>query len=154
VVKQLLALGVPARLDTKAEFHANPLIETAWTGDVEVAKALLDAGADMKAQMLRVGVIPMTPLKAAVALDSGEILREFLRRGADPNTVDEIPLLSWAAIGNRMDAAKVLLDGGANPSLKDQYGWTPLMHSKGVDHDVNRTEKLIRNAVETLQAAR
>ena len=154
LVKQLLKLGVPAKLDAKAEFHANPLIETAWTGDVEVAKALLDAGADMKAPMLRLGVIPMTPLKAAVALDSAEILREYLRRGADPNTVDEIPLLSWAAIGNRLEAAKALLEGGANPQLKDQYGWTPLMHSQGVDHDVNPTEKLIRAAAGTLQAIR
>ncbi|MCU1329062.1 MAG: Ankyrin [Bryobacterales bacterium] len=148
LVRQLLALGLPAKLGPKAEFHANPMVEVAWTGDVEVARLLLDAGADMRQPMMRAGFIPMSPLKAAVALQSTEVLREFLKRGADPNHVEDVPLLSAAALANRAESTKVLLEAGANPELKDQYGWTPLMHAtKGVDHDVNQTEALIRAAI-------
>jgi ankyrin repeat protein len=32
-----------------------------------------------------------------------------------------------AAMTGTADAVKELLDGGANPNVKDPYGWTPLM---------------------------
>lgn len=147
LVRQLIQAGVPVTPDHKVEFNANPLVEVAWTGDVEVARALLDAGADMHQVMNRAGFFPMTPIRAAVILNTPEILREYLQRGADPNMVEDIPMLSWAAISNRPEVAKVLIEAGADPTLRDHYGWTPLQHSHGVDHDVNQTESLIEAAI-------
>ncbi len=148
LIREFHNAGLSAKLGPKTEFHANPLVETAWTGDADVARALLEAGADVKQTMLREGFIPMSPLRAAVLLDSPDVLKELLHAGGDPNTVDEVPLLSWAAISNRPAVARVLLDAGANPELKDMYGWTPVKHARGIDHDVNLTERLIQAAAE------
>jgi ankyrin repeat protein len=147
LIDLLVKAGVPVKPKHKVEFNANPLVEVAFTGDESVARILLEAGGDVQQTTLRLGVVPMTPLKAAVTIESVSVLREFLFHGANPNFVDELPLLSWAAVSNRPEAAKVLLEFGADPGLKDPYGWTPMMHTHGIDHDVNSTEAFIQDAI-------
>jgi ankyrin repeat protein len=63
-----------------------------------------------------------------------------------------VPLLSWAAAFNRPESAKALLEFGADPEMQDGYGWTPMMHARGVDHDVNLTEALIQEAIRKSKA--
>jgi ankyrin repeat protein len=62
--------------------------------------------------------------------------------------VEDIPLLSWAAVSNRAAVVKVLLQAGADPEAKDKYQWTPVQHARGVDHDRPAVETLLRPAIE------
>lgn len=147
VMRQLIAKGASAKPVKGVEFNSNPLVFTAFVGDVEATKVLLDAGANPKQGMLLEGIVPMSPLTAAVTTESTEVLAEFLRRGVDPNTVEDVPLLSWAAIANRAGSAKVLLAAGADPELKDKYQWTPLQHARAIEHDKALVEPLIQTAI-------
>ena len=146
-MRQLIAKGASAKPVKGVEFNSNPLVFTAFVGDVEATKVLLDAGANPKQGMLLEGIVPMSPLTAAVTTESTEVLAEFLRRGVDPNTVEDVPLLSWAAIANRAGSAKVLLAAGADPELKDKYQWTPLQHARAIEHDKALVEPLIQTAI-------
>jgi len=148
VMQMLITRGASAVPVKGVEFNANPLVYTAFNDDLEATKILLDAGASYKQGMLLQGVVPMSPLTAAVYTDSANVLTEFLRRGADPNTVEDIPLLSWAAASNRAGVTKVLLQAGADPEAKDKYQWTPVQHARGVDHDRPAVEALLRPAIE------
>jgi ankyrin repeat protein len=97
--------------------------------------------------MLLAGLVPMNPVSAAVHFDSADILREYLKRGVDPNMVDEVPLLSLAALANRPEVAKVLISFGADPNRKDKFGWTPIRHARSIEHDVPVVEPLIQEAL-------
>ncbi len=148
VMRLLIAKGGASAKPVKGvEYNSNPLVYSAFLGDVEAVKVLLDAGASAKQGMLLEGLVPMNPLMAAVATDSADVLSEFLRRGVDPNSVEDLPLLSWAAAYNRVNVARVLLQAGADPELKDKYGWTPLQHARAIEHDKPAVEAMIQAAV-------
>ncbi|BDC52841.1 hypothetical protein F183_A51560 [Bryobacterales bacterium F-183] len=152
VMRMLAAKG--AKVDPKAEgveFRANPLIYAAYSNDVEAVRALLDAGASYQQPMLLQGLVPMSPMLAAIATGSTDVLREFLKRGADANGMDGgIPMLSLAAIVDRPESAKVLLEAGADPSRKDRFEWTPMQHARGMERDTQTIENVLRGP----QAAR
>jgi ankyrin repeat protein len=143
----LVEHGATAKPEPGIQFNSNPLVYAAYANDIDSARVLLDAGASFTQAMMLEGFVRATPVMGAIQLDDVELLREFLKRGLDPNMVDEVPLISRAAIANRREVTKVLLDAGANPTQIDQYNWTPLRHTHGVDHDVNQTEDLILNAL-------
>ena len=75
-------------------------------------------------------------LVSAMEGDAAAVSR-LLAAGADPNAsvparkpsgeVFNSTALGAAAHHGRLEAARLLLDGGANPSLADSYGVTPLM---------------------------
>jgi hypothetical protein len=147
VLRMLIAKGASAAPVKGVEFNSNPLVYATFNGDVEAVKLLLDNGASYKQGMLLEGLVPMNPLTAAVFVEEPEILREFLKRGADANTVADLPLLSWAAASNRPVAARVLLEAGADPEMKDKFQWTPLQHARAIEHDVPGVESLIQSAI-------
>lgn len=151
IMRRLVAKGATAEVGPGVEFRSNPVIYAAYMNDVEAVKVLLDNGGSYQQPMLLQGLVPMSPMLAAIATGSTDVLREFLRRGADPNAVENgIPLLSMAAITDRPESAKVLIEAGADVLRKDRFEWTAFQHARGMERDTTAMENVLRE----LKAAR
>ena len=76
---------------------------------------------------------PSTPLDQAAVEGDGTTVRALLHRGDDPNAYDADgwTALHWAARAGKLETTRLLLEGGAQPDVRDRYvnGWTPLMHA-------------------------
>jgi ankyrin repeat protein len=99
----------------------------AYRDDVELAKLLIAAGADLKAKT-RLG--DNTPLLLAAKNGNAAMIQPMLDAKADVNYANSngtTPLMMAATSGNA-DAVKLLLDRGANVNAKDlTNGQTALM---------------------------
>ena len=98
------------------------------------------------------------------------ILQQFVSSGADvnkPNTLGRTPLhrvMMSENIGNRLHVCKILLDGGANTNLQDEFGLTPIFWSRTVKQvsllcdtgaaDVTHIDTFGRNALMNLTIPR
>ena len=100
----------------------------AFKDDLEMAKLLLTAGANVKAPT-RIGAI--TPLYMACITGDATMIQAFLNAGADANaanTVNGTTALMTAAQSGSPEAVKILLDHGANVNAKETgHGQTALM---------------------------
>jgi ankyrin repeat protein len=101
--------------------------------DLEMAKALLAAGADVKAAT-RISTV--TPLFMASKNGSAPMIDALLNAGADANVVDSngtTPLMLASASGSA-DAVKALLDHKAQVNVKDKaHGQTALMFAAALN---------------------
>ncbi len=90
--------------------QVQPLHSAVAAGDVEIARALVDAGADVDARQ-QGGV---TPLMGAAAGGSVELVRLLLDAGAEPSMEDDAggTAASWAADRGHAAAAALLGTGG------------------------------------------
>jgi len=130
VVKLLLEYG--ANVDIHDPDVGTPLCVTR---NREVARILLDAGADVNAAY-RWG---NTVLHAAAANGTGydaEFLALLLRHGAKPDKhgLDGYTPLHWAARCGFEKKAKMLLDAGAPIDALDEDGDTPLHNAIACQH--------------------
>jgi ankyrin repeat protein len=90
----------------------------------EMAKLILSLGFDVKIKgekqmdALHIACSSVTPLS---------LVEEILRKGADINGIDEkgFTALHHAAYTGNYEIAKLLLESGANPALKDNSQQTP-----------------------------
>jgi len=103
----------------------SPLMMAAWKGHVEVARLLMDRGAevDKKSQG------GSTPLKAAAQMGHVEVARLLLDRGANhmaKNQYGSTPLMEAATMGH-VEVARLLIVRGAEVEATDKTGKTPLM---------------------------
>jgi ankyrin repeat protein len=111
------------------------LFEAVQVGDVKLAEALLDAGAEVN----RRDADGITPLMQAARgrrpnisdpapTDHPEVVELLIKRGADVNakTDSGFEALFWAARYGHVRTAKVLIDHGADVNAKDQHGLTAL----------------------------
>jgi ankyrin repeat protein len=136
--------------DVMPKTGLTPLIIAAATGHTEVAALLLDKGADPNA----VAADGFTPLHyAAKNNEAVEMVSALLRHGAKPDVrliqkkptvaASGIVLQGATALGlaaeiNNLDALKVLVDGGADPSIPTARDTTPLMLAAGAGTDIAR----------------
>src|SRR5258708_32074099 len=75
---------------------------------------------------------PSLPLAIVAARNAADLVQPLLLAQPDPNQRDGSGLtpLMWAARTGAVDAMKTLLDGGADPTVRDvRNGWTPLFHA-------------------------
>ncbi len=120
-----------------AQGNHTALIEAAgWSAadDVctEIAKLLLDCGADVNAR----GNDGGTALISAGRRRKNDLVRLLLKHGADVHSRDNLghtALLKSAAEG-RAELIGVLCDHGAEVNAKDHSGWSPLMLSAREGH--------------------
>jgi ankyrin repeat protein len=123
--ERLLKKG--AKADTLDRYGKAPICYAAARGAAGLVGALLDAGVDVNARyggqltalMWAAGFADQTPTAHAIAT-----LRLLIARGAKLDLVDDRgrSALMTAAGLNRFDAARALLEAGANRGLRDKTG--------------------------------
>jgi ankyrin repeat protein len=126
-VRGLLAEGADANV--KVGGSRTALGVAAEQGHLAVVQALLAAGADPNAR----GPMAMTPLMEAARVNHAEVMRALLAAGADvlvsltqiPGSCDSA--LHFAAIANAREAARLLVEAGAEVDARDEMQNTPLM---------------------------
>ena len=105
-VAALLARGADVHQRAANPLQVQPLHAAMVAGDVEIARALLDAGADVDGRQ-QAGV---TPLMGAAAGGSVELVRLLLGAGADRSVVDDAgrTAADWARDRNQPATAALL----------------------------------------------
>ena len=99
---------------------ATAVMYAAANGDLELVRALIRAGADVKLK----NQFGTSALTEAAIIGSGPVIDALLKAGAEPNfkTPDgETPLMAAARSG-KVEAAKALLDAGADINAKETWG--------------------------------
>src|SRR6185369_14520996 len=153
VVRLLLKKGARPNADKGVEVRneASALFFAAMAGDVEIAGALVDAGAKIQ-RMKILGTFLVSPLNYTTTLDSLPMVEFLIGKGGDPNEVDadKISNLAWAAIANRVSIVQSLLAHGAQVNTVDRFGMTPLLYAASINHgDTTVMEKLIAAGADT-----
>jgi ankyrin repeat protein len=93
------------------EYGQNPLLLALEAGQFELARLLIEAGADVniKSKMY------MTPLRVATQSGNLEAVKLLLAKGASPDAPeDEFPPLFYAISKGYDDIAQVLIEGGTD----------------------------------------
>ncbi|KAI3322863.1 ankyrin repeat-containing domain protein [Xylariaceae sp. AK1471] len=101
------------------------LLHVSVRGSIEMAKLLIDRGADPSAAN-KDGSTPSH--RAAIFPDSIEMVKLLIDYGANVSAVNkyrETPL-HWASSKEDIEVAKLLIDRGVDVLAADKNGWTPL----------------------------
>ena len=98
---------------------STPLLFAARTGDVETARVLLDAGANVDDTV----AAGMSALVVAAHSNHGALGKYLLERGADPNAAGAgYTALHASVIRGNLELVKALLDRGADPNAPVLHG--------------------------------
>jgi len=93
------------------EYNQNPLLLALEVGQPELARRLIEAGADVKIK----SKMYMTPLRVATLSGDLETVKLLLAKGASPDAPkDEFPPFFYAIFKGHDDIARVLIDGGTD----------------------------------------
>jgi uncharacterized protein len=125
VAETLLAHGADPNAKDK-KFGATPLIWAAAKGNPAMVTLLLAKGADIKVKDDKEG---MTALMSAAVGGKADVVKMFLDK-SEINATDNNnrTALAWAANFGRTEAARVLLDHGADTKPQEkETGWTALI---------------------------
>lgn len=119
-----------------------PALHIAVEGhSLEMAKLLLDAGAQINAQDEQGN----TPLQFAFATGKLEIAKLLISRGADVSKAPQTAL-RMAVKNGSVDLAKLLIEAGADINARDEEGNTPLHHAVAVSSWSTDLAKLLIEA--------
>lgn len=81
--------------------------------------------------------VEITTIPDAIAADDMEALRRLVKEGADVSQPDgkfKLRPLNWAALRGNLDAAKFLVENGADVNLGTNDGYSPLHHAAFLGH--------------------
>jgi ankyrin repeat protein len=116
-------------VDAKASNGDTALMIAAYKGNKPAAEALLVKGAEVN----RPG---WTALHYAAAAGSNEIVQLLLDKSAyiDAESPNKTTPVMMAAYGGHILTVKLLLDEGADPTLKNELGMTAIDFAKKAEH--------------------
>ena len=133
MLRLMLPLGLGAALLAAGGCHEeppqSPLIQAARAGALDRVNQLLAAGADVNAPGPTDDHWQATPLQHAILARQAGAVRLLLERGADVNRLgspDAPSPLLLAAGDTDPTFVKLLLAHGADPTIEDEKGVTPL----------------------------
>lgn len=128
-----LFLGCRINVDTRDERGWTPLTISAFNGNEDIARLLIQSGADMHAQ----DNAGYGPMHWAAFKGYTSVLRLLISKQADVNARSKhgwTPLLQAATRGHLV-ACAVLISAGADVNLSSNDGWTPLHKACANGHD-------------------
>lgn len=131
-------------VDSPDKFGLSPLMITAQRGYVDVARVLLETGADVNFQSSS----GKTALMMACFSGNVEVAQLLIQHKADWDLVDKTgsTALHWAVDGANLDMIRWMLQDGCRVDVKDETsGWTPLMRVAAVGGNVNVAKVLIHH---------
>ena len=133
IIKSLLALGFS--IDGRNDTGLTPLMMSAANGKLQAVKCLLKQGADPSLQDNR----GWNVLHFASRGGNPEVIELMLSHvpNIDSRTKMSSTPLMIAAVNDKLQAVKCLLEQGADPSLQDNDGWNMLHYaSRGGNPEV------------------
>jgi len=125
----------PGYLTAESSFGWTPLHFAAYAGNVEVAKLLLDRGADINRRANT--KFRNTPLQVSLLTGQEEMAAFLIARGADVRIeqAEGFTALHEAAQIGSEKVITLLLDAGADPNSRGQDGRTPLGVARKSGHE-------------------
>lgn len=145
-VRLLLKAGASPAPRTGVLFNASALGHAAMSGDVEVARLLLQHGASVTRRMHLIGTLPVSPLSAAAGFDYADMIRLLVKHGAKVDEEDpkKMTNVSYTALAHKNQALKALLEAGGDAAHVDAYGLTPLKHTQGIRYMSAETAEILK----------
>jgi ankyrin repeat protein len=119
-------LNAGAKPNAANTYGATPLLLAAENGNAAIIERLLKAGADPNLAMPS----GETPLMTAARTGKVPALAALIAGGADLNAKESLKgqtALLWALSGPHVEAARLLIEKGADIHLASNSGFTPLM---------------------------
>jgi ankyrin repeat protein len=129
-------------------FNASPIMLTSISGNAEIIGRLRQKGDRLDDKMLLLGMFPVTPALEIAGLDRAKTMAALLDAGMSVNEKDPdgISLLGWAAIANRLEMARLLIQRGADVNHVDKNGMTPLLYAASIDFgDTSMIDLLLKS---------
>lgn len=125
----------PAYLTAESSFGWAPLHFAAYAGNLEVAKLLLDRGADIDRRANT--KFRNTPLQVSLLTGQEEMAAFLVARGADVRVeqAEGFTALHEAAQIGSEKVITLLLDAGADPNSSGKDGRTPLGMARKAGHE-------------------
>jgi ankyrin repeat protein len=138
LVSDLIVLG--ANLDWQDEdYNMTVMHMAAWFGRVEIARMLIDAGANLDIQ----DIFGKTILHVAMEGNYSEITQMLIDAGAklDIQDRDGETVLHWAAWRNYSEITQMLIDAGVKLNIQDKWDRTALHWA--VDNNSPETAQML-----------
>jgi ankyrin repeat protein len=182
-VKALIAAGANVN-QVSATDAMSPLVQSIITGHFEIAKFLLERGADPNLATKKAGVTALwavvdaryaprawypSPNVEQEMVSHLDLIKMLLDRGAKPNArlIEKPWFRSFgdsnqpdpagatafyrAAQANDVPAMRLLIAGGANPSIPTTIGTSPLLVSAGIQQDFQGANFVPEARMETIR---
>jgi ankyrin repeat protein len=87
-------------------------------------------------------------LWAALAFEDTDKLSSLLKQGVDPNKPEELSQMTPIMAAETLPVAKILVEAGADPRLRDRAGRTALHHAAKMREGAAIVELLVRNGAD------